>query len=286
MVAGGKGKSFAHVKMVDSGDGGNTAAPSETGKERKKLTKADGVKMVKRTIGWWNYHGGLKQPIMYKHIRSSIESISSTDALAILKNLEEVGPTINNPTGWVKAAAERTSPELDIKVKKTIAWYNRHGQLTKEIRYDEVKDLLGSIPPDDACRILKSLDGRGDEIRDPTAWVCKAVQCKLAVQGSHDSSDAWSGWGSSGDHSGSGGSWSSAVGSADVDHKVKKTIGWYNRNGGLGQEIRFSDVAPYLAVLDTGEALRVLKGLEGKGEEIRDPTAWIIGAVQRAAGGS
>merc|ERR1712205_120684 len=68
------------------------------------------------------------------------------------------------------------------------------------------------------------------------------------------------------------------AGAGLIDEKVRKTIGWYNRNGGLQEEIIFTKVAPALAQVGTAEALKILKGLETKGPEIRNPTAWICKA--------
>merc|ERR1712032_846705 len=116
---------------------------------------------------------------IYKTIKSTIESMNPKDALKILRDLEEKMTQVNNPTRWIKKAAE-SSGFLDEKVKRTIWWYNDNGNLAQPIHYDEVKKLLGQLSPWKACKVLSTLaDGKGEPIRDPTAWICKAAQKQL-----------------------------------------------------------------------------------------------------------
>merc|ERR1712032_1064128 len=109
----------------------------------------------------------------------TIENMNPKDALKILRDLEEKKAQVNNPTRWIKKAAE-SSGFLDEKVKRTIWWYNEHGNLAQPIQYDEVKKLLGRLSPWKACKVLGTLaDGKGEPIRDPTSWICKAAQKQL-----------------------------------------------------------------------------------------------------------
>merc|ERR1712032_559383 len=157
---------------------GEQAASS--GKRPRSASHEEQIRKVKKTIGWYNKHGMLNQPIIYKTVASDIENGSPSNALKILKELDNKAATIANPTFWLKKAVEK-APELDKRVKTTIAWYNNHGNLAEPIHFDEVKVLLSSIDPGDALRILKGLDGaesRTGPIQNPTSWICKAVQKK------------------------------------------------------------------------------------------------------------
>lgn len=260
-------------------------------KRGPEMSWEDGIKKVKRTVGWYNKHGGLNNQIIYKTVRESIEALNPREALKILKGLEEKGTAVNNPTAWVKKAAERLGPELDKKVRKTISWYNKHGGLAEPIRYDEVRGLLGYMPPQEALKLLKSLDGKGTTVNKPTAWICKAAQKKLerdspAEEGSWDVGSAAPAWGGQS----AGGTSSSQVQmpkfTGEIDVAVKKTIGWYNKKGGLQQEIVFDEVAPFLVQLQSKDALQILKGLEDKAAHIKNPTAWITKAAQNALTGA
>merc|ERR1712210_309941 len=102
-----------------------------------------------------------------------------------LRDLEEKKAQVNNPTRWIKKAAE-SSGFLDEKVKRTIWWYNDNGNLAQPIHYDEVKKLLGQLSPWKACKVLSTLaDGKGEPIRDPTSWICKAACPSLVAMVVH-----------------------------------------------------------------------------------------------------
>merc|ERR1712032_1438734 len=129
-----------------------------------KLTKAEMGKKVKYTIGWYNTFGNLQKPIIYKTIKSTMESMNPKEALKILRDLEEKKLQVNNPTRWIKRAAE-SSGFLDEKVKRTIWWYNDNGNLAQPIHYDEVKKLLGQLRRSSwkAARGRRKPMGRGRE---------------------------------------------------------------------------------------------------------------------------
>lgn len=279
------------------------------------MSYEEGLQKVKKTVGWYNHHGGLNEQIIYKNVRSTLEAINPKEALKLLKGLEEKGSEIRNPTAWLKAAAEKIGPDLDVKVKRTILWYNQHGGLAEEIRYDEVRGPLSNLPVNDALEILKGLEGKTGTIRSPTAWICKAANAHAAAWGAGQqpwgpwptspgapATAAWGPWAqgsaptstwaqprqwqpvgaAGGGSSGGKGGAHGPVGSSD--DKVKKTVAWYNRNGGLVEPINYDMVAPALATVGTMEALKILKGLDGKGAEIANPTAWICKAAQKVTG--
>eukprot|EP00929_Paragymnodinium_shiwhaense_P109316 TRINITY_DN7572_c2_g1_i1.p1 TRINITY_DN7572_c2_g1~~TRINITY_DN7572_c2_g1_i1.p1 ORF type:complete len:312 (+),score=90.71 TRINITY_DN7572_c2_g1_i1:65-1000(+) len=282
----------------------------EEGKPRRKRTAEDWAeqyKKVKRTIGWYNHNGDLAGgPIIYKNIKAVIEATDPKETLKILHQLEEKKDSIKNPTNWLLSAVNKVGAELDSKVKKVIAWYNKQDTLASPILYKEVRGPLSYVSVAEQLHILKGLEGKESQIQDPTKWVCAAAQRKAAEQhaapqswqprhqhegqrGTHEGQrGTWvmvplkkmpAGAGSFGKGS-SKGSWGSG-GKSGVDEKVRRTIGWYNHSGLLVQEIRFDEVSSALSQVGQKQALEILKGLETKGPSIRNPSAWIVSACRK-----
>eukprot|EP00933_Yihiella_yeosuensis_P004974 TRINITY_DN10938_c0_g1_i1.p1 TRINITY_DN10938_c0_g1~~TRINITY_DN10938_c0_g1_i1.p1 ORF type:complete len:296 (+),score=59.87 TRINITY_DN10938_c0_g1_i1:43-930(+) len=282
----GLGRGFDVYSFLDQEAPFNVPSQNQwsRGGKRKSYTLPEGIQKIKRTVGWYNHNGNLGGQIVYRDIRDTIEAINPKEALKILKELEVQGSQIRNPTAYVMRRAEAVGPDLDHKVRKTIAWYNQHGGLSEEIRYIDVRKELVLLQTKDQLNILKGLEGKGETIKNPTAWIKQAALAKAAELATHEdgygemsssgstygpsSAESYGGYGSYGSY-GSGG------------EKVKRTIGWYNNNGGLAQPIYFDKVAPALSAVGEANALQVLKSLEGKGDTIRDPTGWILGACER-----
>lgn len=67
--------------------------------------------------------------------------------------------------------------------------------------------------------------------------------------------------------------------------KIRTTVNWYNKHGGLKKPLHFQDVAEPLLSVGTWQALQILKGLEAKADSIESPTAWVLGYVSKLGGG-
>eukprot|EP00927_Polykrikos_kofoidii_P008030 TRINITY_DN1332_c0_g1_i3.p1 TRINITY_DN1332_c0_g1~~TRINITY_DN1332_c0_g1_i3.p1 ORF type:complete len:193 (+),score=34.19 TRINITY_DN1332_c0_g1_i3:82-660(+) len=147
----------------------SVAAPKET------VSREEGLKKVKKTIGWYNQHGNLKKPIIYKTIKDVVENMHPRMALKMLKTFEEKATAIENPTNWLRKAAAN-EPDLDEKVRKTIGWFNSHGGLLEPINYPEVVRDLSKLSKWEQLQIINQLGEKGKTITNPTAWICKAAQ--------------------------------------------------------------------------------------------------------------
>lgn len=226
------------------------------------------LKKVKQTVGWYNRNGNLASPIIYKQAKMALEAIDPGQALEVLKGLEDKAGQIRDPTAWVTKAAARCMPELDKKVKTTLAWYNKHGGLVQQIHYDTVKTALANVSVGAALDILKGLGEKADQIKDPTWWIVGAARKLVEKKQSVTT-----------------GSFETNTNTAEaqmLDAKVLKNVVWYNKHGGLQQPIDVETVASYIYRLEPKDALTLLKGLDGKGTEVANPTNWICKAVERA----
>nr|ABV22288.1 unknown [Karlodinium veneficum] len=245
---------------------------------RGSKPRDDGDSKLKRTITWYNKHGNLVKPIIFKNAKTFLGAIEPSRALKILKGLETKGPEIKDPNAWLARAAGRHADDLDPKVKKTISWYNKHGGLQKEIHFSTVKTPLSAISLGDALKILKGLEEKGPTLTDSTWWVVNAASKVMDRQGGYE---AWSApvW-SPGRRKSFETDASVATG---LDSKLTKTVMWYNKHGGLQQPIDLNAVSPHLSAVDSKVALQVLKGLDGKGSTVRNPTAWLCKAIEKVS---
>lgn len=149
--------------------------------------------------------------------------------------------------------------DLDKKIRSTIGWYNRHAKLQDQIQYNKVAPLMSQLPPTKVGGILASLEGKEEEIKNPTAWLAAAAKKYGASAGAAASSGG------------------------DIK-KIGKTIGWYNKQGNLQDEIQYNQIAPLMAQLPSKKAGAILAQLEGKEADIKNPTKWLATAALRAIG--
>merc|ERR1712217_307290 len=210
-----------------------------------------------------------------------LEALDPHEALQILAGLKDKASEIRDPTAWIKKAAMKKAPEPDAKVKKTIVWYNKNGGLQQQIHYESVKTPLASIGVGPALDILKGLETRASEIRDPTWWIIKAVEKAV------DRADSWASGATDTDPA-AGSSWQTDPSELEeiADQRVVKTFCWFNRHGGLRAPLDAATLGPILAELPAKDALAILKGLEGKGAQIKNPTGWVAGAIEKTMASS
>lgn len=185
---------------------------------------------------------------------SSLSTISVGDALHFLEMVKQ----------WKGNATNGA----DAKVRRTVGWYNKNGGLQQDIIYSKVGPLLMQLGADQAGIILKQLESKAGEVRNPTAWLCTAARKHGAVGGAD------------------GGQMQQWADASQTDVKIRRTVGWYNAQGNLKEEIKYSKVAPLLNQLDARSAGAILKSLAGKEDEINNPTSWIAAAAKKRGCGS
>jgi hypothetical protein len=274
---------------------------------------------LSKRIGWLNNNANLNQPLRYDEAGALLENIDTKDAMDILKDLEEKAADIRDPTGWVKVAAQKrlggggglavgnwgattamgavkgvirtgmkarthaATPEEDQKIRKRIGWMNANAGLQGPLMYDKASTSLLALPSMAAMEILKNLEEKAAEVRDPTGYVIAAAKRRIDSGGMGPVGGM--------PMTGFGGMGMMAMpmmpmapmmpmGSADpgFDEKLRKRVGWLNNNANLAQPLMYNKVKEALSVIDSRKAMDILKDLEGKGAEIRDPTGWVAKA--------
>jgi len=245
---------------------------------------------LRKRIGWLNRNGQLSGDLKYDRVAPVLLTLDSHAAMEILKNLEENASTVRDPTAYVVSAASRRAggigppggaPALahpimqhgsqqrassaggndaDSKLRRRIGWLNRNGGLLAELRYDQVGAALSACGG--AMEILKALEESAPTIPDPNAYVLAACAEGGGVQPQHQE----------------------IGGEVSPEEKLNKRITWMNNNLPLGEQLSFDRLAPELLALDMRQAMDVLKKLEENAGTVRDPHAWVSGAVRRLDG--
>lgn len=175
------------------------------------------------------------------------------------------------------------------KVSKTVGWMNREGRLAQPVRFSEVSQLLDAIGEEEAGRLLFELGGHAAEVKDPTSWLKSAAQRRLdgysRPVGSYGAGGSGKGWGKGQWPMqppqydwGKGGGWGSP---SYCSEWVSKKVGWLNKSGKLTQPIMFKTVSGPFSAIPESAAMGLLKELEEKAAEIKDPTAWLSSACLR-----
>lgn len=67
--------------------------------------------------------------------------------------------------------------------------------------------------------------------------------------------------------------------------KISKKVGWMNNNAWLNHSITYTEVIEPLSMIEEDYALNLLDELAAKAPSIKDPTAWLISAANKAAQG-
>lgn len=132
-----------------------------------------------------------------RHIEQSpldaLANLGTQRAMELFKELEEKAPEINNPNGWLLAAAKRSvsyaappqaplgnDPKDYSKIHRKVTWLN--GNVFAEAPLDrECIDALAELELDRAFAILSEVEGKAAEVKNPSGFVKVAVKRATGV---------------------------------------------------------------------------------------------------------
>lgn len=263
------------------------AAPAQKRQKGSSGWGDDLERKLKKRVGWLNKEGGFGNNLVYDKIVEAAVGLDENSVMKILKNLEEKGASVNDPTSWVTAALRKegggrggggggtwSNPaasyvdDIDRKLRKRIGWLNNQGGFQNGLMYEKVAEAAIGLEESTIMRILKNLEEKGPSVNEPTSWVTSALRKE-----------------------GRSASWALAVPSSgsgpdDMDHRLRKRITWLNNTGGFGNEIRYDKIAEAAWGLPESTVMTILKKMEEKGaEEVKDPTAYVTSAIRKEGGG-
>jgi len=276
-------------------------------------------------IAWLNTEGGFDYALNDDAIIEAATGVSSEKTDKILQELESKKDDIKTPTSWVSSALRKEKGQghkrkasggaapmpmmsggVDAemqKVRKRINWLNGKGGFENSIQYEKVMEASGGLPFSQVLDKLKELEEKRDEVKDPNAWVCAALRKSGGGKGGSQPSPfpmahsspfpmahppAWQPppqtWGAPPPGYGGGHPGGRQM-DAEIDMKLRKRIRWLNENAGLSADLNYQKVSEAAVGLDYTKVMSVLKDVEEKKGDVRDPTAYVASAMRKSGGG-
>lgn len=239
---------------------------------------------IGKQVGWLNRNKGFSDPIMYSKVIGPLSHLDITSAMSILKDVEQQADQLEHPTAYILEAAaalpaaRRTSMRVAIgsgvetevtvhldptgKIGRQIAWQNKNVPLMDPINFQEVVESLSVIDVTTAMTLLKELEQKAAQVRNPSEWI-RTAAAKAAAE--------------------TGASGAGLVGAMDPTGKISRQVAWLNKNVSLAVPLSYAEIIHPLSQLDIVSAMAVLKKFEEQAANVSDPTAWIYDAAEKAA---
>jgi len=195
------------------------------------------------------------------------------------------GPPMS-PRGW--AAPPQMSPRgaggdvqsEDAKLRKRIGWLNGQGGFDGAIVYDKILQAAGGLEFAEVFQKLQHLEESKDTVKDPTSWICAGLRKSASRQGPPQQQMAWGGQPMYG-----GGGFDGGAMDVEATSKLHKKIKWLNDPERFDGALDFQKISEAAGGVDSTSQMKVLKEVEEKKAEIKDPTAYVSSAFRKAGGG-
>jgi hypothetical protein len=220
--------------------------------------------MISKTIGTMNRLGILKQPIKYDEVAEMLESIGEKNAGMLLHEIRD--PSIRDPTAWLKGACARVArgegappsrqgqayrnPPVSQYVSKAVGMLNHEDILQQPIMFREVAPYLCGLPDSRAIELVQHLRVKAAEVKDPTNWLIAAAK-------------------------------KSSMHPTGGKSNTSKMVGELNQKNVLVSPVMWSTVSGPMLLISAEEASALLKELEQKASEVKDPTNWLFSAATK-----
>mmetsp|Transcript_137322 Transcript_137322/g.342402 ORF Transcript_137322/g.342402 Transcript_137322/m.342402 type:complete len:553 (-) Transcript_137322:40-1698(-) len=195
----------------------------------------------------------------------------------------------------------------DEKLRKRVGWLNTRGGFADGLLYEKVAAAAMGLEVTKVMRVLKDVEEKKDQVKDPTAYVTNALRkagggqaapLPQGVAGSGWETSAAQGWTDLtaplatghmppiGAAPGDGCGWGTPLEGYDEDQALRKKIGWLNSAGGFEGQINYAKIFEAAKGLEYSRVMKFLAQLEEKRGEVKDPTAWVCNALRKAGGGA
>lgn len=162
--------------------------------------------------------------------------------------------------------------DFDRSLRKRIAWLNNEGGFENKIMYNKVAE--SAYGNGHVFEVLKNLEEKKDEVRDPTAYVTSALRKSSPAM----NAPAMLQYGYAPDPY-------AFAGDILGDRQLSKRIKEMNTIGGFENQINYSKVMAAAQGLSSDQVHQLLGNLEQKKDEVKDPTAFVSAGCRRIGGG-
>eukprot|EP00428_Durinskia_dybowskii_P024469 CAMPEP_0170253902 /NCGR_PEP_ID=MMETSP0116_2-20130129/26795_1 /TAXON_ID=400756 /ORGANISM="Durinskia baltica, Strain CSIRO CS-38" /LENGTH=468 /DNA_ID=CAMNT_0010504893 /DNA_START=94 /DNA_END=1500 /DNA_ORIENTATION=- len=242
---------------------------------------------VRRKIDWLNDrvfgHGAIHEDCV-----AALVSLPSSEAMHILGELEQRSGEVKNPSGYVQAAVRRALGDPDIeqhdheKIRRRVAWLNARVFSANPIDDEAVGAMMG-MGVYRAMDLFKEIEEKAGTLRNPSGYLkAAATREGFAPPDSAGDTRAPKGGGRAKPKAGVQ-TQRSTLGGADAG-EVRARVDWLNESVFADNPIN-TEAAEIMAELTPSRAMQLLSDLEGKADQVRTPSGYVITAVARERGG-
>ncbi|CAE7481221.1 unnamed protein product, partial [Symbiodinium sp. CCMP2456] len=172
-------------------------AVEQAGGDEVDLAGTDsGQSAVAERIEELNSGGTLSAQIDATSVVDGLERLPEEDALGLLQEVADKGPSVKNPTAYIRFKLKARLAVLGVslddvsehsKILKRVEWLNDYGGLLEDIEYNKVASALESVGSDAAMTILKQLEDQSAGIDNPTDFILRSTRQTNSRAGSGNS---------------------------------------------------------------------------------------------------
>ncbi|CAE7819447.1 unnamed protein product, partial [Symbiodinium necroappetens] len=264
-------------------------AVEQAGGDEVDLAGADsGQSAVAERIEELNSGGTLSAQIDATSVVDGLERLPEEDALGLLQEVADKGPSVKNPTAHIRFKLKARLAVLGVslddvsehsKILKRVEWLNDYGGLLEDIEYNKVASALESVGTDAAMTILKQLEDQSTGIDNPTDFILRSTRQTNSRAGSGNSKPTKA--------TRRDAPVAEAASARESTEPVTPLqalndfMSFLNKGPGKRQDVKLAEVAGALEALGTKRAARILREMREKGLGLDDPVSYIKAAAQR-----
>jgi len=142
---------------------------------------------------------------------------------------------------------------MDAAIESKIHYLNSN-DLDGSLVIEKIAEAAASAETSTVLEVLDQVQARRAEIKDPNAWVCAALRKRAKPDGQQTKTSS---------------------------EKLEKRIRWLNTLGGFNDTLNYEALEQAAQGVDVNAAMKVLKELEEKREQVKDPTAYASNALRK-----